>query len=763
MISFSRLQNWRKDVVALALLLLFILPLLHPLTQAHLPVTHDGHHHIYRLYALDSALRGGSLWPRWFPGMGFGYGFPVLNFYAPLVYYVGEFFHIFGVRFLDAFRLLIALGFILPAWAFYAFARYQLGRTGAFIGALIYTYATYHIGDGYVRAALPEHWAFLFPPLLLLAMWHIGRERSWNWSLIGGLTLAAFFLMHNLSVILFAPMLALYGIGWIIADARSSGERMPGQLPAAWLGYALMALLGVGLAAFFILPGALEVKYIHASTVATGLSEYLSRLTPHIGTYLAFPWQDSSPAPYPPTRPQFIIATLGILAGLLTWTRLTRLQRWHLLFALIVAGLSLFLMTSLSASWLKIMPQIAYLQYPWRWNAPLVFALAYLAGGIPFLARTLPQRLQARGTRWLTVLISVLIAVWIIPHSFPGSFNLTATTPTGEKPLQESDLKPGILAQYDFQTGLWLRNYGGPWLFEYLPIWAEDARDNWFLPDENPAPSPPPQVIPAIKIERQEALRQELAISSPQTFTLRWHSFYFPGWQALVDGKATPVSPSTRLELITAQIPAGNHKVTLRFGATPIRRIGTIISLLSLLSMLLLLGMKRQWRTLGIIIVLALGIFLPFKLRQTTASTLYTPDIPKETWTIFEDRAQLLGYHVQGLPRSGNTLYVTLHWQALRQVSENDQVYVMLMDYNGQSWSKNEHQPGFGFTPTSRWQPGEIIPDTYTLSLPPDMPPGSYQLRMGLYDPATLTRRTAHNPQGDTSDQIWLGDVAIAP
>ena len=756
-------RPWHLDLLAIVAILVFVSPLFHPLLRETLPVTHDGHHHIYRLYALDQALRGGSLWPRWFPGMGFGYGFPVLNFYAPLVYYVGEFFHIFGVGFLDVFRLLIALGFILPAWAFYAFARYQLGRAGAFIGALIYIYATYHIGDGYVRAALPEHWAFLFPPLLLLAMWHIGCEKSWGWTLIGSLTLAAFFLMHNLSVILFAPMLALYGLGWIIADARSPGERTQGQLPAAWVGYALMALFGVGLAAFFILPGALEVKYIHASTVATGLSEYTSRLAPRIGTQLSFPWQDSSPAPYPPTRPQFLIAATGLLAALITWRRLGKTRAWHTLFALTVAGLSLFLMSGLSAPLLTALPQIAYLQYPWRWNAPLVFALAYLAGNIPFLARVLPQRLRTRGVRWLTVLISVLIAIWIVPHSFPGSLKLAATTPTGEKPLQESDLKPGILAQYDFQTGLWLRNYGGPWLFEYLPVWAEDVRDNWFLPDENPVPLPRLPLPPHIEITRQAALRQELAVSSPQAFTMRWHSFYFPGWQALVDGKPTQVSPSTRLGLITARIPAGDHTVSLRFGATPARRTGTILSLLSLLGLLGLLITKKQWRTLGIITLLALGILLPFKLRQTTASAIYTPEIPRETWTIFEDRAQILGYHVQGRTRSGNTLYVTLHWQALRQVSDNDQVYVTLLDYNGQEWSKDEHQPGFGFTPTSRWQPGEIIPDAYTLSLPADMPPGNYQLRMGLYNPTTLIHHTAHNSQGDTSDQIWLGDVVIAP
>jgi hypothetical protein len=759
MSSRIHLRPWHKDVVVGILILLFILPLLAPLLRPTLPVTHDGHHHIFRLYALDGTLRGGAFWPRWLPQMAFGYGFPIFNFYAPLVYYIGEWFHVFGLGFLNTFRLLIALGFILPAWAFYAFGRTQFSRLGAFIGALVYTYATYHVGDGYVRAALPEHWAFLYPPLILLAMNQIGRRRSSLWPVAGGLLLAAFFLTHNLSVILFSPVFLVYAIGWLVAERRQHTS----WKQSALIGYLLMAGLGVGLTAFFTLPGALEIKHIHASTVSAGMSDYLASLTSRLSAQMAFPWLDSSPAPYPNTLYQFLLAGAGLLGAVLAWRRMKTGQRWHLIFFLGVALFSIFLMLTASAPLVRLFPPLSYLQYAWRWNAPLVMALAWLAGGLSFFPM-LASGVWQRRTSWgIAGLFVVILLALVLPASFPGSLDTIMTAPNQDRPLAGEDLRPGILEQYDYQTGLWLRNYGGPWLFEYLPVWAEDVRDSWFLPDDSPEQLPPTPGVPDIRIEKQAALEQILRISHDQPFTMRWHAFYFPGWETLVDGKPVATTPSTELGLVTADIPAGDHQVISRFGTTPVRQISGVISILTLLLLLGGLIWKRQWRMLAALAAVALIALLPLKWHQLSASAVYTPEQPQEDWTIFEDRAQLLGYHVSGEYRPGQILAVTLHWQALRNIAENDQVFIALVDANGRSWSQIDRQPGFNFTPTSRWQPGELMADTYLLELPPDLPPGVYQLRMGMHDSISGQRRSVHDGQGHTSDQIWLGDITIEP
>jgi len=761
MIPRIRFRPWQKDILAGVALLVCILPLFQPLLRDTLPVTHDGHHHIYRLYALDLALRGGAVWPRWLPQMGFGYGFPVFNFYAPLIYYIGEWMHVLGVGVLNTFRLLIGLGFLLPAWAFYAFARHQLGRAGAFIGALFYTYATYRIGDAFIRAALPEHWAFLFPPLLLLTMWHIGQNRRSAWTIPGGAILAAFFLMHNLSVILFAPMLVVYGLGWILVDIQPNRTGVFASLSAVWVKLAVMALSGIGLAAFFLLPGAREVQYIHASTVTSGVQAYAELLQSHVGSLIRFPGAQSPPGPYAMTTMQFYLVLLGVIAALIVWPQMKRRQRAHFLFAGSMALFAIFMMLRLSQPLLPMLPQLAYLQFPWRWNALLTFSLAYLAGFSPMMGRLLPRPARQPAAVAVALLVVLLLSLWVIPHSFPETLQTMATTPMGEKPLEESDLRPGILGEYDFQTGLWLRRYGGAWLFEYLPVWAEGVREEWFLPDDSPPHYPPVPGVPQIQVLEQAALRQVLTVDHSQPFTMRWHTFFFPGWTVFVDGKPVRTYPDTEMGLVAAEIPAGQHQVILRFAQTPVRRVGAFLSLLTLALWGGGMVWKRQWPLLaGLGVSLAI-LVVPIQWHRTSASTIYSPHLPTEDWTIFEDRAQLLGYHVHGDPRPGSPIVITLQWQALRNVVENDHVFIAFVDAQGKSWGQVDSQPGFNFTPTTRWQPGELMEDTYILNLPPDLPPGTYQLRVGMYDPDTMQRRQTHNRAGETSDQIWLGELVV--
>ncbi len=48
---------------------------------------------------------------------------------------------------------------------------------------------------------------------------------------------------------------------------------------------------------------------------------------------------------------------------------------------------------------------------------------------------------------------------------------------------------------------------------------------------------------------------------------------YFPGWQATVDGAPATVAPHPGSGLLDVFVPAGEHELVLRFGATPLRRL----------------------------------------------------------------------------------------------------------------------------------------------------------------------------------------------
>ncbi|MFQ5611706.1 MAG: ArnT family glycosyltransferase, partial [Anaerolineae bacterium] len=99
------------------------------------------------------------------------------------------------------------------------------------------------------------------------------------------------------------------------------------------------------------------------------------------------------------------------------------------------------------------------------------------------------------------------------------------------------------------------------------------------------------------------------------------------------------------------------------------------------------------------------------------------------------------GYRLDtGSPHPGQSLPVTLFWQAQATPPVDYTVFVQVLDADGRRVAGWDSQPLHGYLPTSAWQPGQIIPDRMDVPLPEDLPPGVYTLITGMYDPETLER-----------------------
>jgi hypothetical protein len=73
----------------------------------------------------------------------------------------------------------------------------------------------------------------------------------------------------------------------------------------------------------------------------------------------------------------------------------------------------------------------------------------------------------------------------------------------------------------------------------------------------------------------------DILIDSPRSFQAVFNTFYFPGWQAYVDGKSVPIVPTEPYGLISFDVLGGKRSLQVRFQDTPLRLAAKALSVLS--------------------------------------------------------------------------------------------------------------------------------------------------------------------------------------
>ncbi len=98
------------------------------------------------------------------------------------------------------------------------------------------------------------------------------------------------------------------------------------------------------------------------------------------------------------------------------------------------------------------------------------------------------------------------------------------------------------------------------------------------------------------------------------------------------------------------------------------------------------------------------------------------------------DRISLLGYQVSTTTVGpGETMSVTLYWQARAPANFDYTVFVQLLTDDGDIRGQHDAQPSDGQLPTSRWAVGEVVADSHRFTVAPDALPGDYRLLAGMY------------------------------
>lgn len=487
---------------------------------------------VARLFELDKTLRAGQFPVRWVPDLGFGLGYPLFVFYPPLVYYLGEIFHLLGLSFIDATKLVWFVALVGSGMAMYYLARHFFGKLGGLTSAIFYIYGPYHAVDAYVRGALAELFSFVWLPLVLL---FAKKDQVVATSIF----LALLMVTHNL---IFLPFFGFFVL-WSIFFHRGKALRF----------LLLTTLISFGLTAFFWLPALWEKKF-------TLVDDLLIKNLASYQIHFVCPWQLwDSPWGYGGSVAgctdgfSLKVGKVHLLAAVLALVWAVIRKKKPMIFVFSLLAIALFMTTEYSVLIWSLLTPLWYLQFPWRF---LEFA-------------TLFSALLAGSFRPKIVLIALLIAVVGVGAKYfvPQKQYLSAT----DSALTSSE---EIKWRVSGTT------------FEYLPKGiTTKTTELGTVGVDITAPE-------ALAARPQFPYQSNSPVATPVSFG----TVNFPGWTVWIDGHPSAIMDDNKYKLITVQVPAGQHVVTAQFENTWDRTVGNGVSLVSLVGLVVYLFYETRRR-----------------------------------------------------------------------------------------------------------------------------------------------------------------------
>jgi hypothetical protein len=542
---------------------------------------HDARHSVFFLVEFDQAIRDGALWPVWSPDQAVGFGYPLWLLYAPLAYYVAEVFHLLGLGFTAAVKATWALGFLVGALGVYRLARRWWGPGAGLVASLAYTYAPYHLVQIYVRAALAEFIALAWFPWVLLAfvdLWEAPRPRR---VALAGLALGALMLTHTVSTLIFVPVLVgflLLKLLWPAIFRTVTRGRWSRPL------YPLSALiLGGLLAAIFLLPMLLERRYIVEAQWVNATYDY-SRHFVYLSQFFNPSWGFGYSVEGPNDGMSFQLGLLPFIMAAVAALRYLVFGIWDFrfrtvntrsveaLFLIVVTMLTIFAMTPLARPLWDALPLVGLIQFPWRLLAITTVTLALLAGASV-------HRLKV-GDRSFLYLCALAIVLASLPYTRP---ELLPIRPQDESPLAviEFELKFPDMRGMTRWAERPPADADSPLLAQYLA--GQPLQKAAIVAGEG-----------TIAEQRHAGASAYARVQATGAARLRFYTYYFPGWRAMVDSRPAAIAPDQPNGLIGLDLPPGEHEVRLRFGPTPVRRIAAGLSLAALAGVAALLWLDRR-------------------------------------------------------------------------------------------------------------------------------------------------------------------------
>lgn len=516
-------------------------------------ITFDGHIHMATIAQFATAIKEFELPVRWSNNFA-NYGLPLPIFAHQIPAYLGAMFEILLNNPVMSFNLVMLIGVIGSSIAFYLLLKQYTDTTFALIGSLIFNFAPYRIINIYIRGALPELFASMFLPMILIGIIKWFRDKKPSAIITCTLGITGLALTHPMllfpSSLVFLSFVVYYN--W--------------PLNKNWLNllkFGAACLVAAGLASYYLLPLLLESKYFY---IGQAQDIFVSHSFLGISNYFQEKWFYYLGHPGPRGDHiifgliESIILVVGFGIALFNFIKTKRFKLIQLLMT--ISLLLVFLTLSVSKFLYENIFLLGNLQFSWRIIGLLLFIP-------PFLLVIIGHKFIKN--KKLGIMIGVIVLAMVLFYRIPQLYQKNSTV-------------YDISNYYFVHANLHTQNLN--------TIWSDNS-ENYPLKTRQFEIIEGEGKVEQILLKNSKRLYQ---VKTSQELSMVDYTFYFPGWKVFADGKEVLIEfqdPEYR-GLITYQLPVGEYLVEVIYTNTKIRSLGYLLSVLSGFIFLVLVFLIRK-------------------------------------------------------------------------------------------------------------------------------------------------------------------------
>jgi hypothetical protein len=131
--------------------------------------------------------------------------------------------------------------------------------------------------------------------------------------------------------------------------------------------------------------------------------------------------------------------------------------------------------------------------------------------------------------------------------------------------------------------------------------------------------------------------------------------------------------------------------------------------------------------------ILGESLTLPLVQVENEARSFTPPPMSREVKANFYNLTALLGYDMSSIRlKPGEVLSLKTYWQSQQAVNRRLGIFAHLYDLDNRVWATEDHPSPPYRGGTIVWTPGQVITDETKIWIDPQIPPGIYQVHVGL-------------------------------